>query len=404
MPQSIDVQDKKATLQAILESKYFKDSQVTAELLAYLADAAVEGHTPKELNIAYDLYKNKNFDPATDSYVRTNVYKLRKKLETYYKNEGARDKTRLRIPRGHYHVEFFIHAESAKKFSKLSPFWVLLFLSLVGNIMLFLFLFSGPKQPHSSKLQTHPFWTELVHSPLPTCFAVSNIVMYMEYDEEFQRDRWIYDTQIYTQDDFDTLRTRYPHRNFAPVEFSFVHMSNIPNFTQIIRIVGDDNKNEIKWSQEVEWQDILNKNIVYVGDIRSLNKLAVIFDHLHVGVELPYIITWKANEGDSLFQYDIKHQKDYRKTYSVITKLPGPQNNVIILILGTGYPARIYTVEQFTSMDNLGSMYQNMINLLGETPVYFEMVLEVQSLYRTGYQSQILHLRTIKPDEFSWNF
>jgi hypothetical protein len=181
-------------------------------------------------------------------------------------------------------------------------------------------------------------------------------------------------------------------------------MSNIPNFTQIINVVGDEDKNEIKWSLDVEWQDILNKNIVYVGDVRSLNKLAVIFDHLHVGVELPYKVNWRGDTGDTLGVYDIIHQKDYRKTYSVIAKLPGPKENVILLILGTGYPARVYTVEQFTNAENLAVIYQQMTDILRETPDYFEMVLEVQSLHLTGYQSKILHLRKIEPDEFSWDF
>ncbi len=125
---------------------------------------------------------------------------------------------------------------------------------------------------------------------------------------------------------------------------------------------------------------------------------------MNVGVELPYKVNWTGKQTGTFAQYDIQHRKDYRKTYSVITKLPGPQNNVILLILGTGYPARIYTVGQFTNIENLSSIYQQMTDILGEIPDYLEMALQVKSLYRTGYQSNILHLRRIEPDEFSWNF
>ena len=81
--------------------------------------SSIKNKIPKETDIAkYVFEKDESFDPAADTIVRVHIYKLRKKLEKYYDSTGRSDKMKLKIPKGHYHVDFIQVSLFKKKFSK----------------------------------------------------------------------------------------------------------------------------------------------------------------------------------------------------------------------------------------------------------------------------------------------
>ena len=93
-------------LEKIFSSHYFA-AEIDKELLKYLIDAHTKAKVLKEVDIAQEFFKrDKDFNPLDSSIVRTHMYSLRKKLETYYLSEGMDDKIRLFIPKGHYKIEF----------------------------------------------------------------------------------------------------------------------------------------------------------------------------------------------------------------------------------------------------------------------------------------------------------
>lgn len=85
----------------------FRRSPVMARLLSYLVDqhAANDGAGPKSYAIGVDvLGRAENFDPATDSYPRVMVGRLRALLDQYYRQNPTRH--RLVIPTGGYAIMF----------------------------------------------------------------------------------------------------------------------------------------------------------------------------------------------------------------------------------------------------------------------------------------------------------
>ena len=96
---------RKAALNAVLESKEFGRAPALAKLLTYLYEKIFEGrvHEIKEFTIATDVYgRNENFGERRDSVVRVEVSQLRKRLRTYYAEEGAGQALQIVIPAGTY--------------------------------------------------------------------------------------------------------------------------------------------------------------------------------------------------------------------------------------------------------------------------------------------------------------
>ena len=99
--------DKDFYVKKINESLEFSNSGKYRNLLNYLVDASEKGLVPKEVTIAYEVF---NIDAGRDSVneanIRVYIHNLRKKLDTYYNNEGKDDKLILKIPKGRYKVEY----------------------------------------------------------------------------------------------------------------------------------------------------------------------------------------------------------------------------------------------------------------------------------------------------------
>jgi len=100
---------ERAELQAVVASQLFVRSPTLAHLLSYLCEKKLAGDTDqvKEYSIALDVFgRQDSFDQDTDSIVRVQANRLRKRLADYYRGEGATHALRIAIPIGQYVPSF----------------------------------------------------------------------------------------------------------------------------------------------------------------------------------------------------------------------------------------------------------------------------------------------------------
>jgi hypothetical protein len=100
---------EQAALYAVLTSGTFENRVRLANLLKYICERYFAGDTDaiKEYCIATDVFnRSPSFDQATDSIVRVEVFRLRKKLREFYDGEGADQPIEIVVATGHYRPEF----------------------------------------------------------------------------------------------------------------------------------------------------------------------------------------------------------------------------------------------------------------------------------------------------------
>jgi hypothetical protein len=100
---------EQAALDAVLASKTFVHKPRLANLLKHICERYFEGNTDaiKEYSIAADVFgRSQSFDQATDSIVRVEVFRLRKKLREFYDGEGADQPIEIVVATGHYRPKF----------------------------------------------------------------------------------------------------------------------------------------------------------------------------------------------------------------------------------------------------------------------------------------------------------
>jgi hypothetical protein len=107
--EAIDSADVCQTLEKVLSSKYFVHAHKKRQFLSVVCDFYLKGRA-NELNeyvLAYDVFGRDNtYNPSADPIVRVVAHEIRKKLESYYQNEGAGDEIRMELPAGSYQPVF----------------------------------------------------------------------------------------------------------------------------------------------------------------------------------------------------------------------------------------------------------------------------------------------------------
>ncbi len=106
---SVDAQIVTAHLNRICSSRAFRSSPRLTRFLAFTIRKAVDGSAQdlKEYTIGMEVYgRGKDYDPKTDSIVRSEAVRLRRRMEAYYADEGAADRLRILYPKGSYVPRF----------------------------------------------------------------------------------------------------------------------------------------------------------------------------------------------------------------------------------------------------------------------------------------------------------
>jgi hypothetical protein len=89
----------------ISASTAFARSPRLAHLLLYLCEQAILGHKHllTEQNLAVAVFDRKaNFDRAADTIVRSQMVRVRQRLEDYFREEGQLEQLRVSVPKGSY--------------------------------------------------------------------------------------------------------------------------------------------------------------------------------------------------------------------------------------------------------------------------------------------------------------
>jgi hypothetical protein len=125
-PESFAAEDVRNTLDRILRSKYFVNAHKKKQFLQLICDFYIEGraHELNEHILGYDVFgRDSSYNPAADPIVRVFAHEIRKKLEAYYADEGAKDPIHLEIPAGSYQPAFrrYLPEAAAESLEEAAP-------------------------------------------------------------------------------------------------------------------------------------------------------------------------------------------------------------------------------------------------------------------------------------------
>lgn len=174
-PEAAELEAWRDELEAVLRSPMFVRAPRLARLLSHLCEKRFAGETSqiKEYSIGIDVFdRGSSFDQDTDSIVRVEANRLRKRLADYYAGEGSAHRLRIVIPVGQYVPEFALNSPQPEIQSPPPPapgrrrpsLWIAGAVVLLAACAAALFLLHRLSQPRPAPVAGEP--QPLISEPL----------------------------------------------------------------------------------------------------------------------------------------------------------------------------------------------------------------------------------------------
>ena len=408
---------------SIVRSGALGRSRSYARLLEFLVECAHSGRTPKELEIAMEVFgRGADFDPSQDSMVRVYAHNLRQKLEHYYATTGRNEPRQLLLARGEYRISLAELDEPEESAETIAPAalppspqpaavpeqprsaftrWRL---AVGGAALLGLGLALGagiviesePAAPAAAAVAKSPLWADMLDDDLPILVVVGDYYIYGELDEHGDVTRLVRDFNVGSSAELDelmkndtTLMSRY-----MDLDLTYLPTGSAFALLDILRVLYTTQKSvRVVSMSEMNEADLKSSHVIYVGYISALDKLEdFVFasSTLTIGYtydELRNLDTGETYTSEAGFP-EVNH--NYRD-YAFISTFPGPGGNQIMIVSGTRDAGLMQAAHALADPMFVASMEQQRPDTGKNQPPSFEMLYEVTGYGRTNLDAMLVH-------------
>lgn len=216
----------------------------------------------------------------------------------------------------------------------------------------------------------------------------------------------VVDFTINNMDDFNHYIKLHPERAIIKYDHGSLPHNSLCNLNEIVHVFYSfSQKIDIQFTSEhmsksTDLINIVDRNIIYMGGFRNLRQLNKIIEKLPLKYEYTDIFKGEIRihdvETDSLITFKSrKLNGDHFLDLGFIAKLPGPNNENYLFLIGFAYPAQIETVRMLSRQESLQKLYNQTTKPGTIFPEYFYMVVEFTSFEYTAQEMEIKYLREI---------
>lgn len=406
VPSGSQAQAIREQAQKIARSGVLGRSRSYAKLLEFLIERSLEGHTPKELEIAVEVFgRDADFDPSQDSMVRVYAHNLRQKIHQFYSDAGRDEAQQIAIPKGEYRVTLTrIDAPedepepiAPRGFSR--PQLVALGVLLLAAGVLIGFAVrsyeTAPPQGKYAAVAASPIWKGLFDDDLPIMVVVGDYYIFGELDDSGNVARLVREFSINSSKDLDEYLMYQPDlaSQYADLDLTYLARSTAFALRDLLRVLYTSDKPvRMASMSELNVADLKSNHIVYVGYISALDKLLdFVFAASSLSVGDTYDELLDVDSGQ-IYASEAGWPADYRnyRDYGLFSTFPGPANNQFVIIAGTRDAGLMQSAQAVTDPDEVDAA-EAAVPLKPNEPVAFELLYEVMGFDRSNLDAKIVH-------------
>jgi hypothetical protein len=397
-------------------------SRSYTRLLEFLVECSAKGRTPKELEIAMEVFgKGADFDPSQDSMVRVYAHNLRQKLDHYYATDGATEKQQLALARGEYRVSL-TRPSGAQDEAQPVPAQGLASqppppaagaleqrvqrgrLALAAVVLLAVgvalgFAIGTAREPAPTVAETvaaSPVWASLLDDELPVLVVVGDYYIFGELDADGDVERLVRDFDVNSSKELDE-KVMYDTKllgRYMDLDLTYLPRATAFALLDVLRVLYTSSKPvRVVSMSELNVADLKSSHVVYLGYISALDKLEdFVFasSALTIGVtydELRNIETGEMYTSEAGIPESHRNYRDY----GFISTFPGPGGNQFVIIAGTRDPGMMQAAHALAEPMFVRSVENARPDSPGPQPPAFEMLYEVTGYARTNLDAMLVH-------------
>jgi hypothetical protein len=400
----------------IVRSGALGRSRSYARLLEFLVECTRGGRTPKELEIAIEVFgKGADFDPSQDSLVRVYAHNLRQKLEQYYAAAGRAADGRLVLARGEYRVAFVgpdaAPAEVAQALEG-APAPVAAPLARPGNrarqaaIAAALLALGGvlgwavgvnraDPQTAAEAVARSPLWAQFTDDGLPILVVVGDYYIFGELDAYGEVTRLVREFAVNSSRDLDELLMYQPEllERYMDLDLTYLPRGSAFALLDVLKVLYAGGKSlRIVSMSELNVADLKSNHVVYVGYLSALDKLEdFVFASSGLAIGDTYDELRNATTGE-LYASEAGLpgiDRNYRD-YSFISSFPGPGGNQFMIVAGTRDTGLMQSAHALTDPGFVRVVEQALPEPRAQS-LAFEQLYEVTGFDRTNLDAMLVH-------------
>lgn len=395
MTEKIDKKAKRTALDKILESDTFAHSQIYRQLLTYLVEASIKNSPPKEYAIASEVFhKASDFDPSHDTIVRVYVYNLRKKLEHYYAHEGLNEQIRIKIPKGHYEIEFVHHDKPKHKVATKTYLVLLLIVSLIVSNVIFIYSFYNINNPNSkSAPSSHPIWQDFLNNGHPKQIVLGDHFFFIKDSHDWEKRTIMRRDDINsTQEFMDYKEADIDRRSYVKLRYPMFPRNSVWPFADIVTLFSDSHIDfQLDFASNVNASDFKDKDMIFMGSFHTLATFDQTFRNSHFSYSVyPNVLTCYDETADTTITFYEQGDPVYNHIdYGIARKIPGPEQKTIYIFTSFHETGIHGVVKYFTEEETLNELGHILTQKFGYIPSYYEILFKASGYNRTVYTTDV---------------
>jgi hypothetical protein len=403
----------RAQVEQILASGVLGRSRFYTAMLQYLAGCAERDHTPKEIEIAAEVFsRGEGFDPSQDSMVRVYAHNLRQKIEQYYADHGVEDGDQISIPKGEYRIVVGSEAVSpgqavADRQSNARRIALIVAVSILAGGVLDRVMTWNAEEPFSAyrEVANSSLWSPVTDDDVPVTIVVGDYYIFGELDEFGNVDRLVREFAINSSRDLDEEFMLEPEaaERFIDLDLTYLPSSIAFALRDVMTVLNAAHKEiRVVAMSNLDSAEIRDNHIVYLG---FLSGLGILRDFVFAGSELSVGDTY-----DELIHIPTGEtfvseagmpngQRSYRD-YGLFSTMPAPGGHQFVFLAGTRDEGLMQTASAVTD-ESVVRASIDAISTDGVVPSAFELLYEVAGLGRTNLDAQIVHAAPLHEERIS---
>ncbi|MEL7585763.1 MAG: hypothetical protein AAGU19_03545 [Prolixibacteraceae bacterium] len=370
-------------LDRLLESATFSKSPVNRELLKYLVMASLQDGSPKEYQIAAEVFGRK-IGQEKETNVRVYMLNLRKKLQEYYQYEGKDEELRFELPKGDYHVLFkYSRLKSAKKqlYSK-AP----LLLILSSLILTVAVIVSVGRTTRKTKID---FWKPFLTSDYPV-FLVLGDHYFFKSIIATGKIATVRDNQINSDVDYEQFLAENPSKADEMEKSKLTYINNQApiGLFHIMNILGGGTAIRMDYSSRIRMDEFRGHHMIFIGSFKTLRILAPAVEKmgLHYHIENS-LLEYRTN--DSIFRFDNRDDDYLHYEYAGLIHFVTNDGRHVIFLLCDNDIGNIALVKYLTGSESIRPLEKAVKKTGSEN---FKGIFEVKGQQRTDFEIRLVRL------------
>ncbi|HMA12279.1 MAG TPA: hypothetical protein VKO83_10355 [Steroidobacteraceae bacterium] len=399
---SIDAANFAAEVERVRQSGQLGRGTQMQRLFEFLVACQGQGRVPKELEVAVDGFgRAADFDVAQDATVRVTVHKLRRRLEDFYREEGAAAPYRLVLPRGEYRLALEVAGSAAmpaadeprasRRLRDRAAWFAIAVLALTSVALAAALLRRPDVDARVARVRESPLWAPLLDDGLPIQLVLGDYYIFGETDGKGTVRRLIRDFEVNSQQDLEQRFIADPQlaARYADLKLGYLPTSSAQALREVLPVVTAAGKHvTLTLASELDPSSVKSTHVIYIGYLSALGMLEeMVFggSRYAFGGSYDEIIDgetgrlWVSDAGEP-------HSGTERYTdYAYVAAITGPGDVRHLVIAGTRDTGLMQAAENLAAPDALQDLAR------GKVPWgNFEALYEVHGVNGVNVESRLI--------------